>query len=245
MNEHIENKNPRWPLWVFSISSLDFCELSDILTPLLIKLKIMITIEAVQRDAKVNPKQLRSEGRIPAVFYGKGVEATSISISNAQFIKAYREAGESTIVTLSVGGKKHSVLIHDVSRHAVTGNILHVDFLVVPMDKEIEVSVPLSFEGEAGAAKLGANIIKVMHEVTVSALPTNLPHSISVDLSKLGDIDAHITIGDLVLPKNVKIVEGAEEVVAIAAPAQEETEAPAVDMAAIEVEQKGKKEDAA
>lgn len=206
----------------------------------------MITIDALKRDAKVNPKQLRIDGKVPAVFYGKGVETTSITLDRTEFVKAYRAAGESTIVTLSVDGKKYSVLIHSVDRHAVTETVMHVDFLVVPMDKELEVAIPLTFVGESPAAKLGATIVKVLHEVNVSALPANLPHDISVDLGKLVELHSHISVGDLIVPKNVKVLDSADEIVATAAAAQEEEEStPAVDMASIEVEQKGKKEEAA
>lgn len=207
----------------------------------------MITIDATKRDVKVNPKHIRAEGNMPAVFYGKGVETTPITLDRIAFTKSYRAAGESTIVTLSVEGKKYSVLIHTVDRHPVTGDVLHADFLVVPMDKALEVTVPLVFVGEAPAEKLGAVIVKVLHDVTVSALPADLPHDIQVDLAKLVDIHSHITVGGLVLPKGVKVLDDAEEIVVSAAEAAKEEEAPVatVDMAAIEVEAKGKKDEEA
>ncbi len=207
----------------------------------------MITIDATLRDVKVNPKHIRQEGNMPAVFYGKGVETTAITTPLVAFIKAYREAGESTITTLKVGDKKYSVLIHAVDLHPVSGVPMHADFLVVPMDKVLEVTVPLVFTGEMPAAKLGATLLKVLHEVTVAALPADLPHDIKVDVSALAEVHAHITIADLALPKGVKVLDDAEEIVATAVEAQKEEEAApaAVDMAAVEVEKKGKKEDEA
>lgn len=207
----------------------------------------MITIDATKRDVKVNPKHIRAEGKMPAVFYGKGVETTAITLDRIAFTKTYRAAGESTIVTLVVDSKKYSVLIHTVDFHPVTGEVMHADFLVVPMDKAIEVTVPLVFVGEAPAAKLGAVIVKVLHDVTVSALPADLPHDIQVDLGKLVEMHSHITVGGLVLPKGVKVLDDAEEIVVSVAEAakEEETPAAAVDMAAIEVEAKGKTEEAA
>jgi large subunit ribosomal protein L25 len=207
----------------------------------------MITIDATLRDVKVNPKHIRAEGNMPAVFYGKGVETTAITTPLIAFTKAYREAGESTIVTLKVGDKKYSVLIHALDVHPVTGVPMHADFLVVPMDKVLEVSVPLVFVGEMPAAKLGATLLKVLHEVNIAALPADLPHDIKVDVSSLAEVHAHITIGDLKLPKGVKVLDDAAEIVASAVEAMEEEVAPvaAVDMAAVEVEKKGKKEEAA
>lgn len=182
----------------------------------------MITIEATKRDVTVNPKHMRKDGKMPAVFYGKGVETTPITVETSEFIKVLRAAGESTIVTLSVDGKKLSVLIHDTVRHAVRGDFMHADFLVVPMNEKAEVEVPLVFTGEAGAVKLGAVIAKVLHEVTVSALPADLPHEINVDLSKLVDVHSHIKISDLVAGKGVKILNDASEIVASATEAEKE-----------------------
>lgn len=187
----------------------------------------MITINATKRDVKVNPKLIRSEGKVPAVFYGKGVETTSIAIDAAEFVKAFRAAGESTIITLNVEGKNYSVLVHDTARHAVKGNFIHVDFLVVPMNEAIEVTVPLTFRGEAEAAKKGAVIVKVLHEVTVSALPADLPHEISVDMSLLKDVHTNIKIADLKLPKGVKIVDDASEIVVSATEAESDESAEA------------------
>ncbi len=184
----------------------------------------MITINATKRDVKVSPQLIRSEGKIPAVVYGKGVESTSITVDYAEFIKAYREAGESTIVNLSVEGKNFSVLVHETSRHAVKGDFIHVDFLAVPMNEKVEVSVPLVFTGEAEAEKLGAVIVKVLHEVTVSALPANLPHEINVDISALKDIHSHIKISDLKLPKGVSVVDDVNDIVVSATEAEKEEE---------------------
>jgi large subunit ribosomal protein L25 len=182
----------------------------------------MITIEATKRDVKVNPKHMRKDGKMPAVFYGKGVESTPITVETSLFVKALREAGESTVVTLSVEGKKMSVLIHDTVRHAVRGDFMHADFLVVPMNEAIEVDVPVVFTGEAPAAKLGAVIVKVLHEVTVSALPADLPHEITVDLGGLTEIHSTIKVSDLKLGKGIKIISDASEIIVSATEAEKE-----------------------
>ncbi len=181
----------------------------------------MITINATKRDVKVNPQLIRAEGKIPAVVYGKGVESTSITVDYAEFVKAFRAAGESTIVSLVVDGKNYSVLVHDTVRHAVKGDFIHVDFLAVPMNEKVEVSVPLSFVNEENAAK-GAVIVKVLHEITVSALPADLPHEITVDLGLLKSIHSHINVSDLKLGKGVSAVNDASEIVASATEAEEE-----------------------
>lgn len=206
----------------------------------------MITLNADMRDVKVSPNQIRSEGKIPAVVYGKGVTSTSVTVDARTFEAVYKDAGTSTIINL-VADKNYSVLVHEIARHPVTDVIAHIDFLAVPMDKEVEAHVALAFTGESAAAKAGANIVKVMHGVTVKALPANLPHDIAVDMTKLVEIGAHIAVKDLVLPKGVTVVEAGDEIVVSAVAAQEEVEPVAsIDMSAIgSSSTKGKKEESA
>lgn len=188
---------------------------------------------------------IRSAGLVPAVFYGFGKESTSISIPSVDFIKLFREAGETTAITLDVAGEKVPTLIHDIQRDPITGEPTHVDFLVIDMNKETEVSVPLEFEGISEAEKSGIGMVmKVMHEISVSALPANLPHAIHIDISSLATLSDTIHAKDVVLPKGVTLVSEADEVVAaVTAFVEEKEEAPVLDLESVEVEKKGKKEE--
>jgi large subunit ribosomal protein L25 len=205
----------------------------------------MITLNAELRDVKVNLKMIRSQGKIPAVFYGAGQVSTPISVDKAKFIKALEEAGESSIVSLHTPKGTLDVLIHDVDVHPVMGDPIHVDFYVVAKDHEIEVGIPLVFVGVAPAEKLGGAVLKVLHELEVRTLPGTIPHDITVDLSVLVDLESHVTVGDLVLPKGVKaVLQPTEIVVAVSAQREEEVAPVApVDISSIEVEKKGKKEE--
>ena len=203
----------------------------------------MITLEATQRTG--SPAALREQDMIPAVYYGAGSDAVSIAVPVKEFTKVLKQAGETTAVTLTIGGEKISTIIHDMQHNHITGEVTHVDFLIIDMKKELEVSVPLEFTGIAEAEKNGLGTIsKVLHEVAVSALPANLPHILEVDITGLAALDDQIHVKDIVLPKGVTMVTDGEEVVAMVAHFVEETEeTPAVDLSAIEVEKKGKQED--
>ena len=205
----------------------------------------MITLNAELRDVKVNPKMIRRCGSIPAVFYGPSHKSTSISVTRVAFDKAYKEAGESAIITLKVGAISVDALIHDVELDPVIGEPIHADFYIVAKDQKIEVDIPLEFVGVAPAEKLGGVTTKVMHELRIESLPGKIPQHIVVDLSKLEAMDSHITVGDLILGDGVRaILEKTEVVVTISAQREEETETPAeIDMSSIEVEKKGKKEE--
>ena len=203
----------------------------------------MITLEAKQRTG--SPASLREQDMIPAVYYGAGKDAVSIAVPVKAFTKVWKEAGETTAVTLTIGGEKISTIIHDMQHDHITGAVTHVDFLIIDMKKELEVSVPLEFIGMAQAEKdnLGS-LTKALHEVEVSALPANLPHSLEIDVSGLATLDDQIHVKDIVLPKGVTMVTDGDEVVALISRFVEETEeTPALDLSAIEVEKKGKSEE--
>ena len=201
----------------------------------------MLILKANKR-AEEKMSDIRGAGLVPAVFYGFGKESTNISIPSVEFTKVFREAGESTTVTLDVDGEKISTLIHDIQRDPVTGEATHVDFLVVDMNKEVEVSVPIEFTGLAEAEKSGIGMVmKVMHEIEVKALPADLPHSIEVDITSLATLSDTIHAKDITLPKGVSLVADGEEVIAsVSAFVEEKEEAPVLDVDAIEVEKKGK-----
>lgn len=202
-----------------------------------------ITLNVEKRDIKADVAALRKAGRIPAVFYGKKEASTSISIASVDFIKAYRQAGESTVVVLQGEGIDVESLIQDLDLHPVTGKPLHADFYVFEKGKKIKVSVPLDFVGIAPAIKdLGGSLIKVLHDIEIEAFPKDLPHKISVDITTLIDFKSSIKASDIKLPAGVELaVKGDDIVASVSEPKAEEEEVVApVDLTAIEVAKKGK-----
>lgn len=189
---------------------------------------------------------LRQQGLIPAVVYGDGNKSLAICLNLAEFSKILSLAGESTIIALVLEKQTKDVLVQEVQTDPLSGLPIHVDFYIVKQDKELEVSVPLVFEGVAPAVKeLGGSLVKVLHELEIKVLPKNLPHDIKVDISSLKELTDQILVGDLDLPAGVESVNDKNDVVVAVTEAGEEVEetAPA-DLSAIEVEKKGKPEEA-
>lgn len=202
-----------------------------------------VKLDVIKRTASA--ASVRKGGDIPAVIYGPKQEALSISVSKTVFEKLLKEAGESTIINLVGLGEEIEVLVHDVSFNPAKGGVEHVDFYAIEKGKEITVHVPLEFVGEAPATKQGGSLTKVLHEIEVTCKPSALPQHITVDVSSLDDFEKQIHVKDLDIPKGVTVENDGEEVVALVQEVQEEPEpeiAP-VDMAAIEVEAKGKTEE--
>ena len=187
----------------------------------------MITLKAQKREAlgkKV--KKLRQEGMIPAELYGKGVENIHLSVPAKDFLQAYKEAGEHSVLQIEVDGESHPVLIHGVEENSVKPEILAIDFHKIRMDEKVKAHVPLEFGGEAPAVKeLEGVLIKNMDEIEVEALPADLPHSIKIDLSGLAELDQSIYVKDL--PRGDKfeyVVDPETAVVSVTAPKEEEIE---------------------
>jgi large subunit ribosomal protein L25 len=206
----------------------------------------MLTLKAKTRDIKEKLETLRKGGELPAVFYGAGNESTPISVSIIDFKKIWYKSGESSTVKISTDTGTVDALIHEVQVDPVTDEPIHVDFLVIDMNKKIEVEVALEFTGVSEAVKGGlGTLVKVLHEVEIEALPKDLPHNLVIDISKLATIDSQILVSDIKLPAGVTMITKGSEVVASIAEQKEEKEetvAP-VDLSAIEVEKKGKKEE--
>lgn len=207
----------------------------------------MITLKANNRATsgkqKVAVSNIRAEGLIPAVVYGPKFVNTSISMNYQDFVRLYNKHGETTLISLNIDGKATNVMIHDMELDPVTNKVVHVDFYAPEAGKKVHAAVPLNFIGESAAVRGGANLVKVLHEIEVEALPENLPHSIDVDISKIATTDDVVTVGDLKLPTGVSTKLEADEVVASAVEVKEEVEVAPVDLTKIEVEKKGKKEE--
>lgn len=212
----------------------------------------MNKLTAIKRSKTEKLADIRRNGMVPAVVYGARVENTTISVPSVLFGKILKEAGETSTVSLEIAegkdsstSKKVDVLIHEVQRDPVKGFPIHIDFLAVDMNKPIEVAVPLEFEGIAPADKNGLGVlVKALYEVEIRALPKDIPHSLSVDLSTLNTLEDQIHVKNIKLPSGIEMLTSEEEVVALVTPVKEESEDAPTDVSSIEVEKKGKKEEA-
>ncbi|QQS15479.1 MAG: 50S ribosomal protein L25 [Candidatus Moraniibacteriota bacterium] len=160
---------------------------------------------------------IRKSGRIPAVLYGHGDTSQMVTVSALEFSRAYKEAGENTLVELILPkGKPINTLIYDVQTDPLSGKFLHVDFYRVRMNEKVEATVPLVFTGESLAVRgSGGVLVKALDEVEVSCLPGNIPHEFLVDIAALATFDDQIHVSDIAVPDGVEMLSDAEAVVAL------------------------------
>jgi large subunit ribosomal protein L25 len=175
----------------------------------------MISLLSKKREDSKTSEELKEEGNIPAVLYGSKIDNVSLSISLKDFESVLQKAGESTMIELEVDGKKFNVFIHDVQSNVITGKPMHVDFFQPSLTEEIELSVPLIFEGQSEAVNsLGGTLVKHLFEIEIKSLPQNAPAHIKVNIDKLKTFEDDIFVKDLEIPSNVKVVRNLDEVVA-------------------------------
>lgn len=168
---------------------------------------------------------VRREAHIPGVLYGHGLKSQTVQVPVKEFSKILGQAGETSLVTLTLAEKEHPVLIREVQYHPLKGTIQHVDFYQVRMDEVIEAEVPIMFIGEAVAVKdLGGVLVRNLDELAVEALPKDLPHAIEVNISSLNTFEKVIRLKDVTLPTGVKTAVDGETVIALVQAPRSEAE---------------------
>ncbi len=157
-------------------------------------------------------KSYRKEWNIPGVVYSKHMkEPVSIFFDKLEFLKTYEQAGESTPIILKWDKINEMVLVHDIDVDPVWNRLLHVDFLAVKADEKTEAEVPVYTTWDAPIEKQSLWKVELVKDhVLVEALPKDLPHDITIDLSKLETTNDVIFIKDIEVPKWVEIKDDLE-----------------------------------
>ena len=151
-------------------------------------------------------KRLRREGMVPGNVYGLDMEPIPLTIEGREFIAVHQRAGSTGVIDLAVNGADSlPVLVQEVQHDPPTSRVLHVSFVQVDLTKPVSAMVPVFLIGEAPAVELGAIIIQHINEVSVSALPDDIPEHFEVDVSVLADIDYSQLVSDLNAPDGVTI----------------------------------------
>lgn len=186
-----------------------------------------ISLEAklrAERGRKINKG--RKDGLIPAVIYGKEIEAQSLWVDYLDFKRLLGKSGESVIIDLKIDGQgDRNVIIHEMQKDPVRGSYTHIDFFQVNMAEKIEAEVHLEFVGESPAVReAGGVLVKSIDKVHVKCLPADLPSHIDVDVSAIKTFEAHICVKDLKVSDKVEIKLDPETVIALVTPPRTEEE---------------------
>ncbi len=184
-------------------------------------LEIAVTARAA--SGKHN-RRLRTTGVVPGVLFGKTTGSIPVQVEAKLLESLYRAAGRTSIVNVTVdGGRPTSAIIKGLQRNPLTGRILHVDLFAVDLRQEMTADIPLALTGTSPAVERdGAILFMSLDHLKVKALPADLPHEITVDLSSLVDLEATIHVRDLVAGEKVTVLNDPDELIAKVNPPREE-----------------------
>jgi large subunit ribosomal protein L25 len=177
--------------------------------------------------------RLRRQGRIPAIIYGGNNKTIPITLDETEYIKHHHDLTESTLVTVKLDGKDHTVFVKDTQGDILTGKVLHVDFYEVEKGKHVRTHVVLRIVGVAEGVRAGGVFENPTHMIEVECDPSVLPEHLDVDVSKLG-VNQSIHVKDLNINPEIKLISSPDTVVALVKYAKEEAAAPAAEAAASE-----------
>ncbi|MEJ2110495.1 MAG: 50S ribosomal protein L25 [Acidobacteriota bacterium] len=171
-------------------------------------------------------RRLRSSGIIPAIIYGPGKEPISISV-DPEIVQdiLHSETGRNSIFSIKVNGSKHdNAMVKDYQLDPVLGELIHIDFIQIAMDQKLTLDVNIEVTGEAKGVKLDGGIMDfVTRSIEVECLPTDIPESITVDVTGL-EINDYIRVKNLEVDPKVKVLTDDEVVIVTIIPPVKEEE---------------------
>ncbi len=162
-----------------------------------------------EEQGKGASRRLRHSGKVPAIIYGAGRPARSITFDHNEVIQQLEnESFYSSILKVKVGEKSQAAILKDVQRHPSRRLIMHIDLQRVVEDQAIKMNVPIHYLGEEDAVGVrdgGGTVTKMVNDVEITCLPKDLPEYLELDISHLG-LDEMMYITDIKLPEGVEIV---------------------------------------
>lgn len=192
-----------------------------------------LIIEKRERSGKGTSRKLRAQGLIPGVIYGREVaEPIKVAFDPKTLQKALEgEMRQNTVLNIEIAGEGKGAfmaMVQDYQFHPSKRTILHVDFVTVSPDREVEVEVPIRATGKAAGVQKGGLLMEIYHELPIRCLPGKIPVELVVDVSPL-DIGQSIKVADLTLPEGIKATLPPEQALVSITTVKEEKEVAVVE----------------
>lgn len=165
-------------------------------------------LKAIVREdmGSAESRRLRKDGNIPAVVYGLGMDPLSVAVNAREFRNALKtEAGTNVIINLEVGSDNYTALAREIQKHPYRDEYLHIDLIQIDLTQTVEADVQIDFVGiPVGVKEEGGLVQTINSSISISALPTNIPTSIELDISSL-NVGDNLTATDVSLPEGVEL----------------------------------------
>lgn len=184
-----------------------------------------LTVQAREAVSKGELNRIRSEGKIPGVVYGRGMESPAKISIESKDLSAMLRSHPHAVIDMDIPGMgKQPVMMAELQRNPISRQVTHIDFHRINMNEKISTSARLEITGTSLGEKEGGMLQLVAHEIEIECYPKDIPDSIPVDVSQL-ELGGHLTISDIKLPTGVEATQDSEMVVvSVLAPQKERTE---------------------
>jgi len=179
-----------------------------------------VKLKATKRESlkKSATKEIRINGRVPAVIYGKEKASKNIAVDSIELLKTVRDEGRNAIISLDIENDSSvDVMLHEYQIDPIKDELIHADFYIINMSEEMDVAVTLRLDGEATGAKEGGVLQQPLYELQVRAKPNEIPEEISIDVSAL-EIGDSLTVADIKVEGSYEILDDSETTIATVVP---------------------------
>lgn len=180
-------------------------------------------------DIELKNRTEKDPTQILAVVYGHNIKSSiPCQVNRKEFVRLVKPNGRNIILKCNMeDGTNHNALIKEIQKDVMTLDPLHIDFLAISLDKDIEITIPIHTSGESIGEKMGGILEQVTFKITIMGKPEKLPENITIDITDL-DIGTHLHAKDLPLEKGVTLVSAIDAaILSIVAPHVEMVEAAA------------------
>ncbi|MBW4828437.1 MAG: 50S ribosomal protein L25 [Clostridiaceae bacterium] len=187
--------------------------------------EVKMAAELRNEMGKNRSKQLRNNGYIPGILYGKGMETQPVKVDESEFRKVLREHGSSSLMDLKLNDKVIPVIIKEIQEHPIKNQYLHVDFQKLRMDETVKLTVPITIVGRENVEKGQIILVQQIDEVNIECLPANIPQLVEADVSNI-DLNTPLLIEnlDIAKDKNITILDDVKDPIAVLTEVAEEVE---------------------
>lgn len=174
-----------------------------------------VKLEVRPRDERGSAaaRRLRKQGLVPGVVYGGSDDSSAVAVAERDLRRALTtDHGLHAILDLAVDGSTRPAILKDYQRDPVTGRVSHVDFVIVRLDRTIQTQIGVELLGDPLGVREGGVLTQVAREITVEALPMEVPERLEADVSELAIGDS-LRLADLTAPEGVAFVDDLDETV--------------------------------
>lgn len=170
-------------------------------------------------------RRYRREGLVPGVIYGRAIEPIAVAVDARAFRQLTgRGAAQVHHVSVEDVGFEGNVMVQEVVYEPLSGKPVHIDLHRISMTEKVKAEIPVLLQGEEALEKRGLILQRQLRQIMVECLPGNIPPSVSVDVSDLQPGES-VTVGDLSLPEDVRLITDVAEVIVVAVAPRVITEA--------------------